>query len=64
MGLDPQKVRYLKYFLEKEYDGITLDNIEVLKDGEELKDFFTKDTRYLDFKVMHRWEEVKYKTDK
>ena len=60
MGLDPQKIKYLNYFLECEYDGVSLDNIEVIKDKEPIEGFFTNKTRYKDFNVVDQWNEIKF----
>lgn len=59
MGLNPQKIKYLNYFLDVEYDGITLDNIEVVLNGEGMKNFFNGESKYLDFDVVEQWKEIK-----
>lgn len=59
MGLDPQKIRYLSYFLEnKEYD-MTYRDIEVSCDGKKADDFFMAKSRYKDFHVVSQWECIK-----
>ena len=59
MGLNPEKIKYLNYFLSVGYDGITLDNIDVILNGNEIKDFFNSDSKYLDFEVVDQWKEIK-----
>ena len=44
MGFDPEKIRHLKYFLDKQYDDVTLENILVYEDGRQLGDYFEKNT--------------------
>ncbi len=61
MGFDPMKIRYLKYFLEHRYDGVTLEDINVYDSGKKLDNFFWKDSNYLDFYVVDQWKEIKYK---
>lgn len=39
MGLDPDKIRYLRYFLERTYDGVALDEISVYESGEIIENF-------------------------
>ena len=45
--------------IDIEYDGITLDNIDVILNGEEMDNFFNNDSKYLDFNVVEQWEEIK-----
>lgn len=59
MGLDPNKIRYLQYFLEKKYDGISLNEITVIENGQIVKDFFSAPTNYLDFYVVDLWQEIR-----
>lgn len=59
MGLDPEKIKYLNYFLNIKYDDITLGNINVILNGEEANNFFNSDSKYLDFNVVEQWEEIK-----
>ncbi len=59
MGLNPEKISYLGYFLNQKYDGVTLDSIDVLNEGEEMKDFFVRKTNYLDFHVVDLWKNIK-----
>ena len=60
MGLDPNKVRYLHYFLSQKYEGISLEEICVVENSGEVKDFFSQKTNYLDFFVVEQWREIKY----
>ena len=59
MGLNPEKIKYLNYFLDIEYEGITLDNIDVILNGEKIDNFFNNDSKYLDFDVVEQWKEIK-----
>lgn len=63
MGLDPNKISYLHYFLEQEYDGVSLNSIDVYEKGETIKDFFENNTRYADFYVVNQWQEILYELD-
>ena len=56
MGLDPNKIRYLKFFIDK---YLSLNDIAVIENSHEMSDFFNADSRYLDFYVMSQWEEIK-----
>ncbi len=57
MGLEPQKIKYLGYFIDK---GIVdYQNIRVLLNGEIQKDFFTSDSKYKDFFVVEQWQGIK-----
>ena len=60
MGIDPEKIRYLSYFLKEYSDQFKLENISVLETGTEISDFFIKDTNYLDFHVVDAWKEIKH----
>lgn len=60
MGLNPQKIKYLNYFLEAKYDNVSLESINVKENGERVLDFFTKGTNYSDFLVVDQWREIKY----
>lgn len=59
MGLNPEKIKYLNYFLDVEYEGITLDNIDVILNGNEKENFFNDESKYLDFDVVEQWKEIK-----
>lgn len=56
MGFNPEKIRYLKYFLDKE---ISLSEIEVISAGKIIENFFDANKKYLDFQVMQKWECIK-----
>lgn len=59
MGLNPENVKYLKYFLEKKYDDVSFDAIEVIENGQKHQNFFDNRSRYLDFLVVDQWKEIK-----
>ena len=63
MGLDPDKIRYLHYFLDRKYDGVALGEISVCENGEIIENFFTTPTNYLDFHVVDQWKGIKYLQD-
>ena len=56
MGLDPQKIKYLNYFLE----NAPANKIDVVMEGKENNLFFDDDTRYSDFEVVEQWECIKW----
>ena len=60
MGLDPMKISYLRYFLEMEYDGVSLESISVFENSKITKNYFNAPTNYSDFLVMDQWKEIKY----
>ena len=60
MGLNPEKISYLKYFLDQKYDGVSLDSIAVVSNGKMINDFFASDTNYLNFHVVDLWRDIKY----
>ena len=59
MGFDPEKIRYLKYFLDSKFEDLSLDDIRVFEDGRELHNFFGSDAKYLDFQTVKQWEYLK-----
>ena len=59
MGINPLKVKYLQYFLDRKFDGVTLDNLAVCDNDNELKNFFESASMYTDFKVSDSWKELK-----
>lgn len=59
MGFDPNKIRYLSYFLTEKYDNVSLDNICVWDSGKQVEDFFESETNYADFLVVDQWKEIK-----
>ena len=59
MGINPEKIKYLNYFLKIGYDDINLNDMEVIINGEEKDNFFTDDSKYLDFDVVEQWKEIK-----
>lgn len=60
MGLDPNKIRYLHYFLNEKNNGISFDNISVVEFGEIITDFFSSPNCYADFAVPNQWGESKF----
>ena len=60
MGLNPSKISYLKYFLDKKYDGVSYDMISVIENGQEQENYFDRSTNYSDFLVVEQWSDVKY----
>ena len=57
MGFDPQKIKYLDYFINQ---GIVdYQNIQIHLNGEIQKDFFTIDSKYKDFFVVEQWQGIK-----
>ena len=59
MGINPLKIKYLQYFLEKNFDGISLENLRVFKDNHEIENFFAAENMYKNFKVQDLWKEIK-----
>lgn len=57
MGIEPRRIKYLNHFIESE--GIDLEEISVISDGDEISGFFKSDDMYLDFDVMEQWSEIK-----
>lgn len=60
MGFNPEKISYLKYFLDQKYDGVSLDTIAVRENSVFVDDFFTRLDNYSDFLVVKQWDEIKY----
>lgn len=60
MGFDPKRISYLKYFLDKRFDDVSLDSITVTENGDVLNDFFERDSNYSDFLVVDQWRKIKY----
>lgn len=63
MGLDPNKIKYLSYFLAQAYEDVTLDTIEVFENSVRVNGFFTNSTNYADFLVVDKWREIRFKGD-
>lgn len=61
MGLDPQKISYLSYFLNN-YDkyGVDYNSIEVIMNGKPQRDYFSSEDLYADFFVMDQWKGIKF----
>ena len=60
MGLNPDKINYLHYFLKNKYDDVSLENIRVFEEGNTVDSFFIEATNYLDFYVVEQWKNIKY----
>lgn len=60
MGINPEKISYLSYFLTEKFDGITLDGINVLENRVLMENFFSAQTNYADFYVTEPWKNIKY----
>lgn len=60
MGFNPDKISYLKYFLDKEYDGVSYNAISVIENSQEQKSFFDRHTNYSDFLVVEQWNDIKF----
>lgn len=58
MGLNPEKIKYLEYFINQMTEGYQCN--PVFLNGELLQDFFTRSTRYADFEVPFAWRNIKY----
>ena len=57
MGLNPQKIKYLAYFLENNYTSYK--DIHVILEGVIQEDFFESNSKYKDFYVVDQWHEIK-----
>lgn len=57
MGFAPNKIAYLRYFIE---NGYKYESIQTIVNGIIDEDFFMRSTNYLDFYVMNQWENIKY----
>lgn len=60
MGLDPERISYLAYFLQHPVDGVALDQIGVIHGNRNMQGFFKAHTRYRDFQVVEAWREILY----
>lgn len=59
MGFDPDKIKYLSFFLNSGKLGIGLEDIRVISKGQPFCDFFESHDRYANFHVVAQWEEIK-----
>lgn len=59
MGINPFKIKYLKYFLGRELENITLEKIKVYENQNEIKKFFNSKKLYKNFYVTNSWKELK-----
>lgn len=55
MGFNPEKIKYIQYFLESGSD-INLSDIIVKHNGNIAENFFSKDAKYSDFEVIDSWK--------
>lgn len=62
MGMDPCKLKYLEYFIERHM--IEIDQIQVIKNRAVCTNYFCSDDLYMDFRVEPLWEIVKASTFK
>lgn len=60
MGLDPDKISYLHYFLQEHTDNVMLNNIAVYENGSIIDNYFYNDSLYSDFHVVEQWKKIKY----
>jgi len=58
MGFNPEKIKYLKYFIDDGKANTT--DIQVINKESIIQDFFTNDTRYADFHVVDQWKVIKW----
>ncbi len=58
MGINPEKVKYLEYFIGQ-MKGDYRRN-PVFLNGERCEDFFDAESRYADFEVPFAWRNIKY----
>lgn len=56
MGINPEEIRYLKYFMDT--FQLSYNNIDVYLDKVE-DNFFSSSNKYLDFKVPDEWQMIK-----
>ncbi len=59
MGLKPLKVKYLKYFLDKNFDDVTLENLIIYENGNKIENFFKAGKLYKNFAVGDLWKDLK-----
>jgi uncharacterized protein (DUF362 family) len=57
MGFDPNKIRYLKHFVDT--NTISFDNITIVSNKYNIMHFFNSDSVYLDFIASKQWESIK-----
>lgn len=62
MGLDPEKIKYLNYFIRKEKINLDRD-IHVMIDGQKIEGFFASPSPYKDFVVTDRWKGIKRQSE-
>lgn len=58
MGIDPKRIKYLNWFIEKEKVDLNR-NVEVLIDGAVKQDYFNSCDPYKDFYVVDKWAGIK-----
>ena len=58
MGINPEKIKYLSYFINQQ--SMDLDkSIEIVLNGENIQSFFSSEGGYKNFYVVDRWREIK-----
>ena len=62
MGFDPQKIKYLNFFIEKY--SLNLDQFKVFVEGALQDDFFSNPSRYKDFLLPEAWNIIKINNGK
>ena len=59
MGFDARKIKYLEHFIQKE--GLNLDrDIQVIRDGQVINNFFFTAETYKNFCVVPMWEGIRW----
>lgn len=59
MGFDPLKIKYLEYFA-KTSDVDIMKQLQVIKNGYTIDDYFEAASSYADFAVVEQWSKIKY----
>ena len=62
MGFDPNKIKYLNFFIEKY--SLNLDQFNVFVEGVLQDDFFSNLSRYKDFLLPEAWNIIKINNGK
>lgn len=57
MGFDPEKIKYLKYFINK--DNLILEDIAVFLNGHKQDNFWGSSSLYADFELPSAWNIIK-----
>ena len=59
MGINPRKIKYLNYFLERQFERISLETLKVYENQNVLEKFFESENLYKNFYVTDSWKEIK-----